>query len=78
MITARYIRPYETAAVPRYTPVGTVPVSGGEPDWSAEWTTGQGHDRGRAPESVREDERCAALARGTRRAGAPARGRRGG
>src|SRR5687768_16866265 len=40
MITARYIRPYETAAVPRYTPVGTVPVSGGEPDWSAEWTTG--------------------------------------
>ena len=41
MITARYIRPYETADVPRYTPVGTVPVSGGEPDWSAEWTTGR-------------------------------------
>ena len=41
MITARYVRPYETAAVPRYTPVGTVPVSGGEPDWSAEWTTGK-------------------------------------
>ena len=27
MITARYVRPYETAAVPRYTPAGTVPVS---------------------------------------------------
>ena len=39
MITARYVWPYETAAVPRYTPVGTVPVSGGEPDWSAEWTS---------------------------------------
>ena len=23
--------------VPRYTPEGTVPLSGGEPDWSAEW-----------------------------------------
>ena len=41
MITARYIRPYETAAVPRYTPVGTVPVTGSEPDWSGEWTTGK-------------------------------------
>jgi len=41
MITARYVRPYETADVPRYTPEGTVPVSGGEPDWSAEWTTGR-------------------------------------
>jgi mono/diheme cytochrome c family protein len=41
MITARYIRPYEAADVPRYTIQGTVPVSGGEPDWSAEWTTGK-------------------------------------
>jgi mono/diheme cytochrome c family protein len=41
MITARYVRPYQTAAVPRYTPEGTVPVTGGEPDWSAEWTTGK-------------------------------------
>jgi mono/diheme cytochrome c family protein len=41
MITARYIRPYETADVPRYTPEGTVPITGGEPDWSAEWTTGK-------------------------------------
>jgi mono/diheme cytochrome c family protein len=40
MLHARYIRPYETAAVPRYTPAGTVPVSGGEPDWSAEWMAG--------------------------------------
>jgi mono/diheme cytochrome c family protein len=41
MIHARYIRPYETASVPRYTPEGTVPVSGGEPDWSAEWISGK-------------------------------------
>jgi mono/diheme cytochrome c family protein len=41
MITARYIRPYQTADVPRYTPEGTVPITGGEPDWSAEWTTGK-------------------------------------
>ncbi len=40
MITARYVRPYETAAVPRYTVPGTVPVTGSEPDWSAEWTKG--------------------------------------
>ncbi len=41
MITARYIRPYQTADVPRYTPEGTVPVTGGEPDWSAEWMGGK-------------------------------------
>jgi mono/diheme cytochrome c family protein len=41
MITSRYVRPYQSAAVPRYTPEGTVPVTGGEPDWSAEWMTGK-------------------------------------
>jgi mono/diheme cytochrome c family protein len=41
MITAKYVRPYQTAAVPRYTPPGTVPVTGSEADWSAEWTTGK-------------------------------------
>ena len=41
MIHARYIRPYETEAVPRYTPEGSIPVSGGEPDWSAEWVGGK-------------------------------------
>jgi mono/diheme cytochrome c family protein len=41
MIHAKYIRPYQTAAVPRYTPPGIVPVTGGEADWSAEWTTGK-------------------------------------
>ena len=40
MIHARYIRPYETGTVPRNTPEGSVPVSGGEPDWSAEWVAG--------------------------------------
>jgi mono/diheme cytochrome c family protein len=41
MIRARYIRPYETQQVPRYSPEGSVPVSGSEPDWAAEWTTGK-------------------------------------
>jgi mono/diheme cytochrome c family protein len=41
MIQARYIHPYETQAVPRTTPEGTVPVTGGELDWSAEWITGK-------------------------------------
>jgi mono/diheme cytochrome c family protein len=41
MIHAKYVRPYQTAAVPRYTPPGIVPVTGGEADWSAEWTTGK-------------------------------------
>ena len=41
MIRAKYIRPYQSAAVPRYTPPGTVPVTGGEADWSNEWTTGK-------------------------------------
>ena len=41
MVHARYIRPYETPLVPRYTPEGSVPVSGGEPDWSAEWISGK-------------------------------------
>jgi len=41
MIHARYIRPYETQWVPRYSPEGSVPVSGGEPDWSAEWISGK-------------------------------------
>ena len=41
MVKAKYVHPYQTAAVPRYTPAGTVPVTGGEPDWSAEWTTGK-------------------------------------
>jgi mono/diheme cytochrome c family protein len=41
MIRSRYVRPYQTQAVPRYTPEGTVPITGGEPDWSAEWSTGK-------------------------------------
>jgi mono/diheme cytochrome c family protein len=61
MIDARYIHPYETQTVPRNTPAGTVPVTGSEPDWSAEWIAGNasaanalrnpiaGGARGRAP-----------------------------
>ena len=40
MVLARYVWPYETARVPRYTIAGTVPISGGERDWSAEWIAG--------------------------------------
>lgn len=41
MIHARYVRPYETAKVPRNSVPGTVPVSGTEADWLAEWTAGK-------------------------------------
>jgi mono/diheme cytochrome c family protein len=41
MIKSKYVHPYQSAGVPRYTPRGAVPVSGGEPDGSAEWTTGK-------------------------------------
>lgn len=37
MITQPAVWPYKTANVPRTTPPGTVPVTGGEADWSAEW-----------------------------------------
>lgn len=40
MIKARYIRPYQTDSVVRYTPAGTVPVGRTEPDWVAEWEKG--------------------------------------
>jgi mono/diheme cytochrome c family protein len=41
MIGARYVRPYQNDSVPRYSVEGTVPVTGGEPDWLAEWSTGK-------------------------------------
>ena len=41
MIKSKYVHPYQSAGVPRYTPRGAVPVSGGEADGSAEWTTGK-------------------------------------
>jgi mono/diheme cytochrome c family protein len=37
---AKYVRPYQSDSAPRYTIEGTVPVTGGEPDWLAEWSTG--------------------------------------
>lgn len=40
MITSRAPHPYSRADIPRGTPPGTVPVTGGEVDWSAEWATG--------------------------------------
>lgn len=33
MIVQRSVHPYQYADVPRYTPAGTVPVTGGERDW---------------------------------------------
>lgn len=40
MITQPSVFPYERADVPRNTVPGTVPVSGGEADWSGEWGVG--------------------------------------
>ncbi len=37
MIVSQAVWPYSRADVPRNTPPGTVPVTGGEADWSAEW-----------------------------------------
>ena len=37
MIASQAIHPYSRLGVPRNTPPGTVPVTGGEVDWSAEW-----------------------------------------
>jgi mono/diheme cytochrome c family protein len=41
MVVQKSVSPYSRADVPRYTPDGTVPVTGGEPDWSAEWLGGK-------------------------------------
>lgn len=38
MIKQPTVFPYQRADVPRNTVPGTVPVSGGEADWSAEWS----------------------------------------
>ena len=40
MLGSPAIDPYETAAVPRNTVPGTVPVSGGEGSWQADWAGG--------------------------------------
>jgi mono/diheme cytochrome c family protein len=37
MIGSPAVYPYEFAAVPRYTVPGTVPITGGEKDYEAEW-----------------------------------------
>ncbi len=41
MIRQKSIHPYQRADVPRYTPAGAVPVTGGEGDWSAEFASGK-------------------------------------
>lgn len=40
MISSQAVWPYSRVGIPRNTPPGTVPVTGGEVDWSAEWATG--------------------------------------
>lgn len=40
MVRAKYVHPYQTDSVVRYTPPGTVPVGHTEPDWSGEWVKG--------------------------------------
>lgn len=40
MTEAKYVHPYQTDSVVRYTPPGTVPVGKPEADWVAEWHKG--------------------------------------
>ncbi len=40
MIKQPSVHPYQRADIPRYTVAGTVPITGGEADWSAEWGVG--------------------------------------
>jgi len=40
MIKGRAIFPYSRADLPRYTPAGTVPITGGEADWAKEFLAG--------------------------------------
>lgn len=40
MIKSPAVHPYETAGVPRNTVPGTVPITGSEGDWFAEWSVG--------------------------------------
>lgn len=40
MIASPAVWPYSRLGVPRTTPPGTVPITGGEADWSAEWAVG--------------------------------------
>jgi mono/diheme cytochrome c family protein len=40
MIKQPAVYPYQRADVPRNTVPGTVPITGSEPDWSAEWAVG--------------------------------------
>lgn len=41
MIRQRSVHPYARADVPRYTVAGTVPITGGEGDWQAEFQSGK-------------------------------------
>jgi len=38
MIQSPAVHPYQRADIPRNTVPGTVPITGGEADWSAEWS----------------------------------------
>jgi mono/diheme cytochrome c family protein len=40
MITSPAVHPYQRSGIPRNTVPGTVPVTGGEADWFAEWNAG--------------------------------------
>ncbi len=41
MIHQKSVHPYSRADIPRYTPAGAVPITGGEADWSAEFVAGK-------------------------------------
>jgi mono/diheme cytochrome c family protein len=40
MIRQPAVHPYQRSDIPRNTVLGTVPITGGEADWSAEWGVG--------------------------------------
>jgi mono/diheme cytochrome c family protein len=40
MITSRAVHPYQRSDIPRTTVAGTVPITGGEGDWSVEFLSG--------------------------------------
>nr|MBA2626949.1 hypothetical protein [Gemmatimonadales bacterium] len=40
MIVQRFVHPYSRVDVPRHTPMNSIPITGGEADWAAEFRSG--------------------------------------
>jgi mono/diheme cytochrome c family protein len=61
MIKSRMVSPYSRADVPRYTVPGTVPITGAEANWEAEW---KANNQATADRQVNPIARDSALDRG--------------